>query len=350
MDEQVRDLMHALTADLPHLSQVPPGLHRRARRRVAATVAAGFIVVAVVALGASKEIRALERSQTRVPAHVTPSPSHLTPMVDRLPARLAFTQGGQFALTTLDGTPTLVETSHLRQLDESVEAWMPDGRSFLVTAGGGGGRLPTMLFRIGVDGTNEGSVPSSVIERLNSDSLSPDRTRIAVAQASGLFVEQLDGSSPVEVVSTAVIGGGGGGTLWGPAWSPDGTRIAFAWKGPEAIPKAAQERLFTVNVDGSGLHRLASGGTSPVWSPDGTQLVVQRGSSMYVMDADGTNARLLTSLQGDHPRPSWSPDGSMIAFDWSGDIYVIHPDGTGLAQVTNTPGEAESGALWQPRN
>ncbi len=230
---------------------------------------------------------------------------------------------------------------------------MPDGRSVLV--GIAPPKLTMQLFRIGKDGTNEGLVQRSVpIPRLNQNSLSPDRTQVALARSSGLFIERLDGTHPVQVISTASLGGGGGGRIWNPAWSPDGTRIVFAWSGPVVVPKAEVEGLYTVNVDGSGLHRLASKGTGPVWSPDGTRLIVLRGSSlggssMYLVNADGTNARLLTSLEGNDPQPSWSPDGSMIAFSYSGDIYVIHPDGSGLAQVTRTPARQESDALWQPQ-
>jgi WD40 repeat protein len=315
---------------------------------VVVTVAVGLVVVAVVALGASAGIRALERSKERIPAHVTPAPVHRTPMADHLPAQLAFTRDGQIVLTSVDGTPTRV-TRYPRGAMVDLTAWMPDGRSMLV--GLAPPKLTMQLFRIGTDGTNEESVQHLVpIPRLNQSSLSPDRTQVAVARSGGLFIERLDGTHPVQVISTASIGGGGGGRMWNPAWSPDGTRIAFAWSGPAIVPKAEEEGLYTINVDGSGLHRLASKGTGPVWSPDGTRLIVLRGSSMYVMHADGTHARLLTSLESNDPRPSWSPDGSLLAFNYSGDVYVIHPDGSGLAQVTRTPAHQESGALWQPQS
>lgn len=345
MDEQVRGLMRSLTSEFPRISTVPPGLVVRARRRMALTVTGGLVVVALAAIGASVGIGAFHRSQTSVPAHVTPA--HVAQMVDHLPAQLAFTRDGQFVLTSVDGVSKRVTTGPLGDLDQVVEAWMPDGRSLLVAASGGGGRVAG-LFRVGTDGTNHGPVPSSSGAPVNANSLSPDRTERAVPRSSGLFIESLDGTHPVQVISTASIAGGGG-KIWYPAWSPDGTRIAFAWGGPKFGPVPEQEGLFSVNIDGSGLHRLASKGTWPVWSPDGTQLIVLQGGSMVVMNVDGTHARLLTSLRDHDPQPNWSPDGSMIAFDHAGDIYVIHSDGSGLAQVTRTPAREESGPLWEPQ-
>ena len=71
--------------------------------------------------------------------------------------------------------------------------------------------------------------------------------------------------------------------------------------------------------------------SSPLWSPDGTQIAFESSRSgnktIYVMDADGSNPRRLTSYSGIDISPSWSPDGTQIAFesdrDGYWDIYVL---------------------------
>lgn len=111
-----------------------------------------------------------------------------------------------------------------------------------------------------------------------------------------------------------------------PSWSPDGREIAFASN------LDGKFHVYVINADGSGLHRLP--GTSwndddPAWSPDGTTIAFDRyrswsagNSALYLMNADGTEPRQLTAFAADLQYPSWSPDGRKIAaFDTSSYDY-----------------------------
>ena len=75
-------------------------------------------------------------------------------------------------------------------------------------------------------------------------------------------------------------------------------------------------------------------GSNPAWSPDGSQVVFEKyldagGSEIFIMDADGENARQLTHSDGDAWQPDWSPDGNTIAYSCSRDeICLIDTDGT----------------------
>jgi hypothetical protein len=160
-----------------------------------------------------------------------------------------------------------------------------------------------------------------------------------------------------------------------PSWSPDGTKIAFASN--RAHGCTGQRDLFVMNSDGTGVTLVSSdpqgGRTSqPTWSPDGQKIAFYSerdtgglGSSLYVMNSDGTAVMRLTtqSLVVDGA-PAWSPDGSRIAFgrseihcwdpscyDWDAgqsDIYVVNPDGSGQTNLTNTPNDSEGRTSWSP--
>lgn len=145
--------------------------------------------------------------------------------------------------------------------------------------------------------------------------------------------------------------------------SPDGKKIVFT------SLKDGDLDIYTMNVDGTDVRRLTTmvgydGG--PWWSPDGTKIVYRawhptdsaeiadyqnllaqrmvRPSRMelWVMNADGSDQRQITSLGGANFGPSWTPDGQRIIFSSNHknprsrnfDLYIVNLDGTGLEQIT----------------
>lgn len=104
-----------------------------------------------------------------------------------------------------------------------------------------------------------------------------------------------------------------------PAFSHDGKRIVFARLG---------SGIFRSNVDGTGLHRLTSGGrdTYPVWSPDGKRIAFVRPYRtqwrLYVMSASGAGRRRLPKAPP-AGRPSWTADGKGIFIPAGGDLVRI---------------------------
>jgi TolB protein len=106
-----------------------------------------------------------------------------------------------------------------------------------------------------------------------------------------------------------------------------------------------------MNADGTGSTTLTEGAPDdeePAWSPDGSLLAFIRDGNVYVIGSDGSNPRPLTTGSGRYATPSWSPDGSEIAFvDEEGEgVFVIRPDGTGLRQVP-VGGPVLSGVSWR---
>jgi len=104
-----------------------------------------------------------------------------------------------------------------------------------------------------------------------------------------------------------------------PAFSPNGTQVAFARTG---------SGLFVVHPDGSGLERLTNNGRDsfPVWSPDGKRIVFIRpfGKSwgVYVMQSTGGPQRRLSKAPS-AGRPSWTKVGLVIPS--AGDLVRIDP-------------------------
>jgi TolB protein len=140
-----------------------------------------------------------------------------------------------------------------------------------------------------------------------------------------------------------------------PAWSPDGSRLAFT---------CGDYELCVASADGKTVRRLTENGwprqfvydQEPAWSPDGRRIVFSSnrgggGYDLWIIGADGTGLRRLGGTPLDDGSPAWSPDGRTIVFDAGrtndGDLYAIRPDGTGLRRLTNTPA-AESSPAFSP--
>jgi len=115
---------------------------------------------------------------------------------------------------------------------------------------------------------------------------------------------------------------------------------------------AAQHRLTDVDPDSSSPAALFFQ-IEPAWSPDGTTIAFSSRRAgtfdIYVMNADGTETRALTSTKEDDSHPTWSPDGSQIAFArrGSGDIYVMGDDGSDVHRISDPLAE-EAEPAWSP--
>jgi Tol biopolymer transport system component/uncharacterized protein YjbI with pentapeptide repeats len=134
---------------------------------------------------------------------------------------------------------------------------------------------------------------------------------------SGLWAMHADGSDQSRLLESAASD---------PAWSPDGTKIAFtriveesadASATPESIPS-----IVVMDADGSDQRELLDEPASaPAWSPDGEKIAFSKSthgglSFIYIMNADGSGEprRLTKESFARDTDPAWSPDGTKIAF------------------------------------
>lgn len=140
-----------------------------------------------------------------------------------------------------------------------------------------------------------------------------------------------------------------------PAWSPDGTRIAFV-RGCGGL----SSNVYVMNADGSNLVRRAPG-ADPSWSPDGSKIVfaaVGFGSSnLYVVGSDSLSQAVteLVVYGGWEAQPSWSPDGKTIAFvsdrefyDFTADVFVLSVSDQSIKRLTSAISSHPFGQFYEP--
>lgn len=186
--------------------------------------------------------------------------------------------------------------------------------------------------------------------------------RFAVTHGAGNIEQLIVGGGTVEAISRVLDAGDGCGCLDSPAWSRDGSKIAYfhgTFPALEVDPgQSPQAALAVMNADGSGRHDLTAPTAvsgAPTWSPDGKQIAYATYSKTIVLThADGS-----ASLQlGPGNDPAWSPDGSKIAFasagcnDTTAAISVMDADGTNAHQIASlAPGPTcidPGGMAWSP--
>ena len=244
------------------------------------------------------------------------------------------------------------------------------------------------IWVMNADGSNVMPLTKLTADLISSlhSAWSPDGTRIAYdstrvldgrnipAGNVNIWVMNADGSNatPLTTLRASLA------SSVSPVWSPDGSKIAFtssrALSGLDAA--ITTRNIWVMNSDGSGAQPLTrltvAASSAPAWSPDGTKIAYvsaraldgsnSAGSpNLWVMNADGSGSRPLTALTSTYnmstETPSWSLDGSKIVFASSRatdgsdngsaiqNIWVINADGTGARALTSLI----TSSSYQPR-
>jgi Tol biopolymer transport system component len=247
----------------------------------------------------------------------------------RLPTTFAGDTTRLFAaLTDADDHPIGVGTEIWSSSDESVATVAPNG----VVTGVSPGRATITASSFGLSGS---------VELVVLDPTSRQNRELTYARYSAfseLHRIGLDGTGEMTLTDIEREFGSH-------HWSPGGDRLAVTY-----YPLAGEGTapLYTMNADGSDQRELQRDSVyRPRWSPDGSRLVFERGvwpGRIYVINADGTGLRELTTVEGNQRAPEWSPDGRRIGFrtdtflperhsTTGGDFWLVDPDGTHLEKV-----------------
>ncbi|MEM8960840.1 MAG: hypothetical protein AAGD38_05120 [Acidobacteriota bacterium] len=196
-------------------------------------------------------------------------------------------------------------------------------------------------------------VPIHTSGNLNiSPSISSDGQWVAFGHADAvntdIFVCQREACSAPQQITKA------SGIDTNPAWSPDGSQIAFT------SDRSGRPNVYVMERDGSNVRRISFDGNyndGAAWHPEGTLIAYasRRGNrfQITVTDAVTLETRTLTSGPHSYEEPTWSPNGRYLAFSEkrgrSSQIWVIDSDGGAPRQLTfegnNAAPDWSAGAL-----
>ena len=200
----------------------------------------------------------------------------------------------------------------------------------------------------GFVGATGGGTDAHIIGSLAFDGLTASGGLEGPTPGGGLdiFVMNADGSGRSQLTNSP-----GGDVV--PAWSPEGSRVAFTSR------RTGNDEILVMGDDGTAQVNLTNHpgkDEHPTWSSDGGRIAFGSDRDgqfdVWVMNADGSGVTNLSNNPTFDNYPDWSPDGALIAFhsDRTGqhDIWVMNADGSGQRDLSDNPGAADSGPAWSP--
>jgi TolB protein len=145
------------------------------------------------------------------------------------------------------------------------------------------------------------------------------------------------------------------GNVTSASWSPDGTQLAFAAGSVE------HSAIYVIDANGRDRHLVARHGRAPAWSPTDALIVYRAPAhgaacgALRLVTPEGQDATPPTAAGPCHQfgpqqagAPEWSPDGTQIAVSSNRGLYVVQADGSNLRRIS-TGGAYSGRPAWRPR-
>jgi TolB protein len=223
--------------------------------------------------------------------------------------------------------------------DHEDPAWSPDGKSIAFVSYADGGQVISVMSS---DGTGVQPLTSKDVHAIHPN-WAPDSQSLVYCTTDDLDPPRKNAANlfRIDVSTRQVTKLTTAGINTYPRLSPDGKRIAF-----RKIIDELNSEVFVMDADGSNPQNLTNDPAYdgwPAWSPDGTKIAFasnRRGNHrIYVMDADGKNVLPIVHDEGRATAPAWTPDGRSIYFpicarkDGIAGCEIFSAKVTGLVQI-----------------
>jgi Tol biopolymer transport system component/DNA-binding winged helix-turn-helix (wHTH) protein len=193
---------------------------------------------------------------------------------------------------------------------------------------------------------------TALSDRTSNPAFSPDGSRVAfrresfVPGTSGIWVKQIGGEELIQLTNVS--------TDSCPVWSPDGRSVAFSRVSEQ------QRTIYEVPASGGAARALYTSSLVPGhaeldWSPDGETIAFaakgRKGpSAIFLLSLGSQTARQLTapSTVDEDWGPAFSPDGNRIVFVRSRSVVVIPAEGGEIHRLTQEPVRVLGSPAWSP--
>jgi dipeptidyl aminopeptidase/acylaminoacyl peptidase len=268
--------------------------------------------------------------------------------------------------------------SGLLPAEPSAQTTSPDGKVVFVRPGTESsencfGQPCADIWVMDADATNQTNLTKTPDTNEGQPAWSSDGTRIAfssdqdeVGGFSDIWVMDADGTNQTNLTKTPDTPDADNFHEYQPSWAPSGTQIVFVREIPGQVI-SEQPDIFVMDTDpttedANNLTQTDANEIDPAWSPDGTKIayagVRNSGFEIVTMDPNGQNEEILSgdSFEGDDRAPDWSPDSTKVVFmkqsqvggccePW--EIWAVNRDGSADTNLTNHPSD-DMGPSWSP--